>query len=72
MNTFDTHELCIIAAVQLIIGGISILVWRRYFSPLSEIPGPFLASLSRLWQIKHIMTGDHNVEWVALHEKLGE
>lgn len=62
----------IVAAVQLVVGVISILVWRRYFSPLSDIPGPVLASVSRLWHIKHILSGDHNTQSVALHKKHGE
>lgn len=72
MNTLSTEGLCVVAAVQLIIGAVSLLVWRRYFSPLSDLPGPFFASLSRLWYVKHILTGDHDIQLVDLHEKHGE
>lgn len=42
-----------------------------FMSPIRNIPGPVLASFSRLWHIIHIVRGDQNVELVNLHEKLG-
>lgn len=44
---------------------------RRYFSSLSDIPGPFLASFSRLWHILHILRGDQSVRIYELHQKYG-
>lgn len=37
--------------VQLSIIAFSLFVWRRYLSPLANIPGPFVASFSRWWHI---------------------
>lgn len=48
------------------------IIWRRYLHPLSDIPGPWLASFSRLWHIRHIWVGDQNTRLIALHEKYGE
>ena len=41
-------------------------------SPLRRIPGPTLASFSRLWHIIHIFRGDQNTVLDELHEKYGE
>ncbi|KAM0808970.1 putative Cytochrome P450 [Seiridium cardinale] len=48
-----------------------ILLSRRFFSPLADIPGPFWASLGRLWHSKHAISGDQNVAVTKLHEKHG-
>lgn len=48
-----------------------IAIYRRYLSSLSTIPGPFWASVTRLWQVKHIIQGDQNLVSIALHEKHG-
>lgn len=58
-------------AVQLLIAILSLLVWRRYLSPLADIPGPFVASFTRWWHIRRILIGDQNLELVRLHEKHG-
>lgn len=50
---------------------ITVVVKRRYFSPLSDIPGPFLASFTRLWQIITLIKGDSLNEFYNLHEKHG-
>lgn len=44
---------------------------RRYFSPISNIPGPFLASITRLWHVFHILQGKQSVLLTRLHEKHG-
>lgn len=50
----------------------AVLVRRRYFSPLSDIPGPFVASFSAsLWQLYHILTGHIEVAVIELHRKHG-
>ncbi|KAK9773521.1 putative Cytochrome P450 [Seiridium cardinale] len=46
------------------------LLFRRY-SKLSDIPGPFFASLTRLWHVRHIVIGDQNLKLVELHRKHG-
>lgn len=44
---------------------------RRYSARLHEIPGPFLASFSVLWQVWHVIKGDIEWETIRLHEKHG-
>lgn len=43
----------------------------RYFSPISDIPGPFLASFSQLWRIMAMLRGDEIEEFYDLHQKYG-
>lgn len=48
-----------------------IIIRRRYFSPLSHIPGPFLASFSRLWHMRYIIRGDQQIVLARAHERYG-
>jgi hypothetical protein len=57
--------------VQLSVMVFSLFVWWRYLSPLADVPGPFAASFSRWWHIRHIYIGDQNLQLVALHDKHG-
>lgn len=50
---------------------LTLLVYRRYFSPISDIPGPTAASLTRIWYILRILKGDQNLELIRLHDKHG-
>lgn len=58
----------VVAGVALII---TIVIYRRYFSPLSGIPGPFWASFSRLWHLHVTMQGNQNEQLTEAHEKYG-
>lgn len=62
-------------AVQLLVLSLTLvfvtIIRRRYFSPLSHIPGPFLASFSRLWHIRYILRGDQQLVIAKAHEKYG-
>lgn len=44
---------------------------RRYKSPISDIPGPFLASISILWEVWNVIEGHIEEKVIALHEKFG-
>ncbi|ROW05402.1 hypothetical protein VSDG_00565 [Cytospora chrysosperma] len=44
---------------------------RVYFSPIRHVPGPFLASFSRLWHLKQIATGKQNLKLIEQHDKHG-
>lgn len=67
-----------IAQVPLLVPAVLIslplvyIIYQRYFHPLASIPGPFWASLSRLWMAKHSWDGDMNTTMIALHEKYGD
>ncbi|KAM0717345.1 hypothetical protein Q7P37_007197 [Cladosporium fusiforme] len=58
----------------LLVAIIPLLTWilyQRFFHPLASIPGPFLASITRLWITKHSWDGDMNTTMIALHKKHG-
>jgi len=56
------------AAITLIF----VFVRRRYSSPLSHIPGPFVASFSAsLWHLWHIWKGHVEVAVIEQHHKHG-
>ena len=57
--------------ILLAIGPLTWIVYQRFFHPLASIPGPFLASLTRLWMTKHSWDGDMNTTMIALHKKHG-
>jgi hypothetical protein len=59
-------------AVCALVGLFSILLWRRFLAPISDIPGPKWASLTRLWHMYQIWTGHQNLTILELHEKHGE
>lgn len=46
-------------------------IWYRYMSPISDIPGPFLATFSRLWLIQTLRRGRGASELAELHDKYG-
>jgi hypothetical protein len=47
------------------------IVYARLFHPLKHIPGPFWASISRLWMVHHLWRGDMDVVQRGLHQKYG-
>ncbi|KAN0112173.1 cytochrome P450 [Hyaloscypha variabilis] len=44
---------------------------RKYFSSLRDIPGPFLASISRVWKVYYGLKGNIHYKYQDLHEKYG-
>ncbi|KAI4931464.1 hypothetical protein J4E85_004057 [Alternaria conjuncta] len=56
-----------IASISLL----TLLTWRWYFAAISDIPGPFAASFTRLWHMHRILRGDQNLELIRLHEQHG-
>ncbi|KAI1336932.1 cytochrome P450 [Xylariaceae sp. FL0016] len=50
---------------------LAIVIRRRYFSSISHIPGPVLASITRLWHVREVLRGKQNYKLVELHDKYG-
>jgi hypothetical protein len=44
---------------------------RRYATPLRAYPGPFLASLTRLWKVASTARGSTHLDHIALHRRYG-
>ena len=57
--------------LELIVFLIALALHRLYLSDLSDIPGPFWASITRLWHVWIIFEGEQNLRLKALHEKHG-
>jgi hypothetical protein len=51
--------------------GVSYVVKERFFSPLANIPGPWLASISKSWFIYHSLGGKQHVVHLDSHKKYG-
>ncbi|KAL4966037.1 cytochrome P450 [Aspergillus stella-maris] len=45
--------------------------YRRYWSPIRDVPGPFLASFSSLWKVYHAWKGHSEEELINLHKEHG-
>lgn len=70
-----------LASKENIFGGIVLIVvlaiansviTTRYFHPLSQFPGPFFASISRLWIVYYNLLGKEHLKEYDLHKKYGK
>lgn len=65
------HHLFEIVTGALFSTIISYIIYQRYFHPLAKYPGPFLASLTDLWQVHQFITLKQPYNLTKLHEKHG-
>lgn len=65
--SFTWPKIC----AQAFAGVIAIIIWRKYSYSISDVPGPFLASFTRLWHLVRIFVGDQNLRMMELHDKHG-
>ena len=63
------YELFLLPLVVIVC---NIIIRRCVISPLSKYPGPFLASLSRLWYTYINWCGTQHEVLPRLHEKYGD
>ncbi|KAL4796252.1 cytochrome P450 [Aspergillus venezuelensis] len=47
------------------------VLYRRYWSPIRDIPGPLFASFSSLWKVYHAWKGHSEEELIKLHKEHG-
>lgn len=64
-------QLLLILFTLIVATLISWTVYTRFFHPYSRIPGPFLASLSRLWLVQCVRGGKVHEVTRKLHDKYG-
>ncbi|KAH8648146.1 cytochrome P450 [Tricladium varicosporioides] len=69
-NTYATY-LALVSGAGLAFIALT-LVRRRWFSSISDIPGPFLGSFSVLWQIFHAIKGHTEQATIVEHRKHGD
>lgn len=62
-----------LAAGAIVLVAITLLyvVYQRYLHPLAKYPGPFLASVTDLWQAHQFFTLQQPYNLTKLHEKYG-
>lgn len=58
--------------VFFILGIIGYVVYQVYFHPLARFPGPFLASVTDLWQVYQFLTLRQPYNLTELHAKYGQ
>lgn len=51
------HPFASVAAI-LVTYWVGWIIYARNFHPLSKVPGPWLASVSRIWYMRQIATGE--------------
>lgn len=61
----------IFSATILVAAVFAYVFYFRILHPLASIPGPFVASLSRLWLVKHVWSADMVWTVMDLHKKHG-
>lgn len=61
-----------VLVAQLCVCLASVVIYRRHCMPNSNIPGPFIASFTRLWHAYHLLVGDFNIKLLELHAKHGD
>ncbi|KAE8331462.1 cytochrome P450 [Aspergillus sergii] len=47
------------------------IIYTRWFHPLSKFPGPFWASITRVWTLLHVLYGDAEKRQMRLHAQYG-
>lgn len=55
----------------LALSGLLWVVYTRTLHPLASVPGPFWASISRLWYMYRVYVGDMHTVQRQLHEQYG-
>lgn len=56
----------------LVVYYVSWVVYARWFHPYSKYPGPFLASISRLWIAKELANGTNDKSIKKWHDMYGK
>ncbi|EXJ57564.1 hypothetical protein A1O7_07912 [Cladophialophora yegresii CBS 114405] len=64
---FVTSNFLLVAVLALV----GRCLYKKYASPLRNVPGPWLASVSRLWKVWSTYNGHTELDHIALHKKYG-
>lgn len=56
---------------SILIYAFGYIIYQRFIHPLAKYPGPFLASLTDLWQVREFMSLKQPYNLTTLHEKYG-
>ncbi|OGM41143.1 cytochrome P450 [Aspergillus bombycis] len=47
------------------------IIYTRWFHPLAKFPGPFWASITRIWTLLHVLPGNAEKRQMKLHARYG-
>lgn len=61
----------VLVPIILLVSSLAWIVYARCFHPLAKYPGPFFASITRLWHIINVAQGSSDKTQRQLHEKYG-
>ena len=67
-----TKQACEVFAVYTLSLLTSIFIYRRYCHRLRHFPGPFMASITKLWQTKKTLDSQNHILLDGLHKKYGD
>ncbi|EXJ84620.1 hypothetical protein A1O3_05290 [Capronia epimyces CBS 606.96] len=71
VSSFFSLSSALVLSGGLVVYWILWVVYARHFHPLHKIPGPWLASVSRLWYMLQIARGDMEYTQRRLHAQYG-
>ena len=71
MDSFSDPSFASILVTSLLLLLIGFIVHSYLVDPLRGVPGPFWASVSRLWLMQQVRRGDLDKTFRKLHHKLG-
>ena len=64
-------DLYAVFLLSLLVYVVAWVIYTRYFHPLAKYPGPFFASVSRLWLVAQVKNANLDKTQRRLHEKYG-
>jgi hypothetical protein len=64
-------SLYVCLALCLTLGWVLLTLVKLIRSPLTRVPGPFLARFTRLWLLKQVYLGTYPKTSIELHRKYG-
>jgi hypothetical protein len=71
LNPLPTLDLPRVVAMAASVTVLGVAVRRRYFSPISDVPGPFWGSFSMVWQLRMIFAKHMERATIDAHKKWG-
>ncbi|KAF2807450.1 cytochrome P450 [Mytilinidion resinicola] len=69
--SFANHVLIVNAGLTILYNS-SIVLYRVFFHPLNQYPGPILCKITRFASSWHVMTRDSHEWQISLHKKYGD
>ena len=72
LQMFDNFATVQFAFSVIVVSLLVLFTNRRYNTSISDIPGPFFASIGDFWHLYHVFKGHTEAATVELHEKHGK